>query len=37
MGEQDKGKERGSQKKAPKRSLMEKRKDKQEKRDSKKF
>ena len=34
MGEQDRGKEKG-QKKAPKRTLMEKRKDKQEKRDNK--
>lgn len=32
MGQQDKGKEKGSQKKAPKRTLMEKRKAKQEKR-----
>jgi len=31
MGQQDKGKEKGSQKKAPKLSLMEKRKAKQEK------
>ena len=37
MGQRDKGKEKGSQKKTPKHSLMEKRKAKQEKRDSKKF
>ena len=37
MGMQDKGKEKGSQKKAPKRSLMEKRKLKQEKRKNKQF
>ncbi len=34
MGQQDKGKEKGSQKKAPKRTLMEKRKDKEEKRNN---
>jgi hypothetical protein len=37
MGEQAKGKERGAAKKAPKRTLMEKRKDKQEKRSSKQY
>ena len=37
MGMQDKGKEKGSQKKAPKRSLMEKRKLKQEKKKNKQF
>ncbi len=37
MGQQDKGKEKGSQKKAPKRTLLEKRKDKQEKRNAKQF
>ncbi len=35
MGQQDKGKEKGSQKKAAKHTLMEKRKMKQEKRDKK--
>jgi hypothetical protein len=35
MGNQDKGKERGSQKKAPKHTLMEKRKLKEEKRQRK--
>ena len=37
MGTQDKGKERGSQKKAPKHTLMEKRKMKEEKRKNKQF
>ena len=37
MGSRDKGKEKGSQKKAPKHSLMEKRKLKQEKNKSKGF
>ena len=36
MGQQDKGKEGGSKKKAPQHTLMEKRKAKQEKRNSKK-
>lgn len=35
MGTQDKGKERGSQKKAPQHTLMEKRKIKEEKRRNK--
>jgi len=35
MGQQDKGREKGSGKKAPKLSLMEKRKAKQEKRKNK--
>ena len=35
MGQQDKGKDKGSKKKEPKLSLMEKRKAKQEKRNSK--
>jgi hypothetical protein len=37
MGTQDKGKERGSQKKAPKHTLMEKRKIKEEKRRERQF
>jgi len=37
MGKQDKGKEKGSQKKAPKLSLMEKRKLKQEKRKNRQY
>jgi len=37
MGQRDKGRDKSSQKKAPKRTLMEKRKAKQEKRNSKQF
>ncbi|GEM_PF-1812837 len=37
MGTQDKGKEKGSKKKAPQHSLMEKRKIKEEKRKNKQY